>query len=245
MSRTATLCTLSLLFVLGCKGWHAPDAQSHSDGTNVLRTYQIPAGHQKDVERMLDVAYYPLSSSTTMIKARPAFVGGLMVLSAPEAIQEGVAELIRRLDGAPATPSVKTIEVTYWLVIAHPADKELIDQQLAALQAPLKELARVGTFHYELLERLQLSALDGQSGKLKSRLAKIQQTAGLEGDHVSLDFEMNTMLDIDHEASMHTALRLKPEQFGVLGEVGWDPSGKPLTASRDIMFVIARARAVE
>jgi hypothetical protein len=44
---------------------------------------------------------------------------------------------------------------------------------------------------------------------------------------------------------MHTALRLKPEQFGVLGEVGWDPSGKPLTASRDIMFVIARARAVE
>jgi hypothetical protein len=225
-----------------------PDPQ-----TTVLRTYVIPSGQQKVVERLLRGNSYPISvvsdkgAQTQFVHLNPQFTGdGYFILSAPIGIHEGVAQLLEELKSRPPTTGPTSIETTYWLVVGYPSAKTEIPSSLDAIAPALKGISDLGTIKFEPYETLQVTALDGEEAKAIANRAQVRQTVSADKD----SFDLRVQLEMRNTTSVpvgtiETSVRVKSGQFAVLGEAGFKPpgaQGAPLEDPRATLFYVLRTR---
>ncbi|HEY6177580.1 MAG TPA: hypothetical protein VIX73_24150 [Kofleriaceae bacterium] len=214
----------------------------------LLRTYQVPAGQEKLVERLLDgTTSYPVSTvsaqgnQTQFVNPRPHFTGnGYFVLSAPETIHDGVRQLLDELAKHGAPPAQPSIDATYWLVLGWPSKDAVISERLGDVAPALKTLGNLGPMRFELLERLELVALDGQEARTTGQVVHIKQTASRDGNMFQLRVEVNT--DGEITGKIETAVSVKPGQFAVFGQSGFVPKGAMLTEPKPTLFYVIRAQ---
>jgi hypothetical protein len=214
----------------------------------LLRTYQVPAGQEKLVERLLDgTTSYPVSTvsaqgiQTQFVNPRPHFTGnGYFVLSAPESIHEGVRQLLAELGKHGAPPAQPSIDATYWLVLGWPGKDAALPERLGEIAPALKTLGSLGPMRFELLERLELVALDGQEARTTGQAVHIKQTASRDGSMFQLRIE--AAADGEIAGRVETAVSVKPGQFAVFGQSGFVPKGAMLTEPKPTLFYIIRAQ---
>jgi hypothetical protein len=216
--------------------------------TIVLKTYKVPPGQEKLVQRLLDgTTSYPVSvvsaqgNQTQFVNPRPHFTGnGYFVLSAPETIHEGVRQLLDELGKHPAAPPQASIDTTYWLVLGWPAKDAVIPDRLAEIAPALKTLSSLGPMRFDLLERLALVALNDQEARASGQTAKIKQTAS----HDSGAFELRVEVETTGETlgRIDTTVTVKPGQFAVFGQSGFVLRGAMLTDPRPTLFYVVRAQ---
>lgn len=252
-----TRAPLLLALVFACRSpQEAPrpcgDCQSGSAAPGypmiVLKTYKVPDGQDKLVERLLDgTTSYPVSvvsaqgQQTQFVNPRPHFTGnGYFVLSAPESIHEGVRQLLVELAKHPAPPAQPSIDATYWLVLGWPGKDAAIPERLGEIAPALKTLGKLGPMRFELLERVELAAIDGDTAHARGESVGIEQTAARDG----AVFQLRIKADAQGESVAHieTTVTVKPGQFAVFGQSGFVPKGAALVEPRPTLFYLIRAQ---
>lgn len=214
----------------------------------VLRTYQVPAGQDKLVERLLDgTTSYPVSVvsaqgvQTQFVHPTPHFTGnGYFVLGAPETIQQGVRQLLDELARHPGAPAQSSVDTTYWLVLGWPAKDTAISERLADVAPALKTMSNFGAMRFELLERIELVALDGEQAHAGGQTAHVKQTASRDRNAMELRVEVSASGDTP--ATLETTVTVKPGQFAVFGQSGFVPRGAMQTDPKPTLFYVVRAQ---
>ena len=228
------------------------DCQSGSAAPNVplivMRTYKVPQGQDKLVERLLhNTTSYPIAVmsekgiNTQLVNPTPHFTGnGYFVLSAPENIQEGVRQLLEELAKNPAPPAPASIDATYWLVLGWPAKEASVPDRLSEITPALKGLASLGPMRFDLLERLELVALDGDEAHTLGNSSEIFQTAARDGN--SFELRVKLRADGDSPGRVDTTVTVKAGQFAVFGQSGFVPKGAAQSEPKPTLFYVVRAR---
>jgi len=213
-----------------------------------LRTYKVPDGQEKLVERLLDgTTSYPVSTvsaqgqQTQFVNPRPHFTGnGYFVLGAPEAIHEGVRQLLDELAKHPAPPAQPSIDASYWLVLGWPGKTAPLPERLGEIAPALKTLDNLGAMRFELLERVELVALDGQTAHATGQNVELEQTASRDGAVFQLRVKVNANGEI--RGKIETTVTVKPGQFAVFGQSGFIPVGAALVEPKPTLFYVIRAQ---
>jgi len=179
--------------------------------------------------------------NTQLINPQPHFTGnGYFVLSAPENIQDGVRQLLDELAKNPAPPVPASIDATYWLVLGWPAKETSVPDRLNEITPALKGLASLGPMRFDLLERLELVALDGDEAHTVGHSAEIHQTAARDGN--SFELRINLRADGDPPGKVDTTVSVKTGQFAVFGQSGFVPRGAAQAEPKPTLFYVVRAQ---
>jgi hypothetical protein len=228
------------------------DCQAGSGGATypiiVMRTYKVPLGQEKLVQRLLHhTTSYPIQvvssagTQTQMIQPEIHFTGnGYFVLSAPENIQDGVKQLLDELAKNPPPPPPASIDTTYWLVLGWPAKDTTVPDRLNEIAPALKGLANLGPMRFDLLERVELVALDGDEARTVGLNAEVKQTAARDGNAVQLNVEI--IASGDTTGRVTTTVTVKTGQFAVLGQSGFVPKNTLQLDQKPTLFYVVRAQ---
>jgi hypothetical protein len=237
----------------GCKQVERPAAGAVvADGQplpHILKTYEIPPGHATSLERLLRGNSYPIQivsaegAQTQFVRLNPQFTrSGFFVLSAPESIHAGVADILVKVAATEPAGGPPSLSVAYWLVLAWPTagGESPIPPELEAISGALESTTELGPRRFELLERLHITALDGEEGKTNGQYGVVRHTASSVGDGVELRLSINIMGG-RKEAGLETAVNVRPDQLAVLGQVGYIPDRYEGDGMPTLLFVV-RAR---
>lgn len=194
-----------------------------------LRTYVAPEGQEREVGRLLREINYPITTAgdggarAQFVLLRPQFTGGgHFVVAAPASIHEGIKELLADMAKTKGRASTPSLEVSYWVVLGRPAAKAEIAPELNEAGTAIQELGKLGPMKFDLLEKIRLITLDGEEGYVQGRYATVTQTGFLGQDEIELHLDLRVKGQYD-DTKLTTRLGLKPDQFGVLGQVGYGP----------------------
>ena len=214
-----------------------------SETAHILRTYQVPQGQDKTVARLLRGNMYPIQvtgaqgTQTQFVHLNPQLTGdGYFVLSAPIGIHEGVRQLLEELKSRRPKTGSPSVDVTYWLVLGYPSKESVIPDQLADLAPALKTMTNLGAMRFELFEKLEVNALDGEEARAKGARVELKQTASIDKDDVELRIEAQTAGDPWNK--METVITTHPGQFAALGQSGFHFQGAPATDLPTLFYVI-------
>jgi len=223
---------------------------------NLLRLYRAPNGHEAEVQRLLSEVSYPVPSSgkegrsTIFINLRPKFTGGgYFVLSAPKSIQEGVKELLKVLATTPPKAPRSTVQGDYWVVVGHPATEGevAIPAKLEEVKKALQPLLGLVPMRFTLLEKFQLTAVEGKRSTVVGRHGEVRQSTVVGQDGLELDLNIKVdQASGGTRGNLMTQVKLQPGQFAVLGQTGLKPA-KNQDASHEeeaTLFYIARLNLV-
>jgi len=230
LSRILTLGVLvTVALVLGCGTPGVADNPQNVE----LRIYSVPHGFENEVRSMLVSA---LGTDENRIGRASVGPAGKLVVVAPPGVQKGVEALVRELealDSPPPTPVPVTL--TYWMVVGKPAGGdgpatgpagrfEVVGNGLDDLAPALEQISRTqGPQQFALLERLQLSSSGDNWARVGGRHTRIDQRAATVQDNVVADLRINI-----RQYGLETQVKLKPSQFIVLGQSGYD--GDPVAS---------------
>jgi len=214
----------------------------------VMRTYKVPQGQEKLVGRLLhNTTSYPIAVmsekgiNNQLITPQPHFTGnGYFVLSAPENIQDGVRQLLDELAKNPQPPAPASIDATYWLVLGWPAKETTASDRLGEIAPALKGLANLGPMRFDLLERLEVLALDGDEARTIGNTAEVKQTAARDGNALELRLEVTA--HGDSPGKVDTTVTVKTGQFAVFGQSGFVPKGAAQSEPKPTLFYVVRAQ---
>jgi hypothetical protein len=246
--------TLAVALAAACRSTEPPTkmATATDASQTVMRTYRVPPGQDKAVERLLRGNSYPVSAAsdkgvadTHFVRLNPQFTGdGYFILTAPTGIQEGVVQLLDELKTRPAASGPTSIENTYWLVLGYPSAKPEIPEQLSTIAPALKGIADLGPMRFEPYETIQVTSLDGDEARATARLAEVRQTASADKDAIDIRLEIKVRGDEDSSTKdeIETNVRVKPGQFSVLGEAGFKPKGLGPNDVTPTLFYVVRTR---
>lgn len=236
-----------------CRSQDAASKPACGDGcqnetAQVMRTYQVPSGQDKTVERLLRGNSYPIQvvspagTNAQFVSLRPQFTGdGYFVLSAPIGIHEGVRQLLEELKTHPAKSGPPSVDVTYWFVLGYPSKDAVIPDQVAELAPALKSMANLGAMRFELFEKIEVNALDGEEAHTVAEHAEVRQTASIDKDSVQLRIEVKAAGEAA-AAFINTMVTTHPGQLTVLGQGGFRPRGTPSSAQSSTLFYMIRAK---
>ncbi len=202
----------------------APDPQSVVE----LKTYSVPHGYENEVRTMLQNALG--GDEAGRVEMGPS--GKLVVLARPS-IQDGVQAFIRELEDMESAPAPVPVTLNYWIVVGSPAGTVnansvqrhgmdgydvLGPDDLNDVAPALAEIAgSVGPIEFSLVERLRLSSMGGDRARVMGRRVQIGQYATTLSGHIVADLEIGI-----RGFQLSTQVKLKPDQFVVLGQTGYD-----------------------
>jgi hypothetical protein len=225
-----------LVWSAGCG---VTDAAAEQREPVVLETYKVPQGLESDVRSMLHTVMGGSESPVGRVTSGP---GGTIVVVAPESLHAGVERLIAELAALDAPAQPVPVELTYWFVVGRPVPdlpaghRTAPGSKLEVLAPVLEEIAQSqGPMEFRLLERLELASMGEIHATLSGTMARVQQRALVVQDNVVADLQINVV----GLGGVETRVKLKPEQFLVLGQSGYrDPSSSERGAGTEILFYV-------
>lgn len=204
-----------------------------------LRSYAVPEETARRMKQALSQVFntggWASADAKYVARADVGPGGQLLVLGTP-AIHEGVRAMVAEL-GKTQPTAPQTVEITFWLVLGKHGEGPK-DPALVEIQGTLDEIAKAeGPSQFSLHERLKVSALDGEHGETRGRIAIAEQRVNLIGSTAVGDIKVHA-----GKHHLETRLSFAPGQSIVLGESGYEPEGKPSGGDRDTtLYYVIRA----
>jgi hypothetical protein len=252
----SVLC-LSLLLI-GCQdhqrpatGFAAPTAAAspivRENYDPVPKLYDVPAGREAEVRRLLRGMSYPVSvithdgAQTQFVPLQATFTSDQhLIINAPPQYHPAIDEILKKLATSPVTP--QSFEVTYWIVRADAAKATTIAPDLAEIAGVLEQLPGLGTRAFAMLDHLSARTSDGDEAKLGGQVATIQQRLTSMPGIVDLELDMTVRAPgATAPAQIETQLRIKPDAPVVLGDSAATQTN--LDAPAALLLYIVRVRA--
>jgi hypothetical protein len=178
----------------------------------VLRTYEVPKGSARSVVSTLGDTFW--MGDQKLIGRATITPDGRLAVLATQNVQVGVQTLVDEITKHPPTYE-QSIELHYFVVFGKPAASPQPPPAGASeIQSALDEITRSqGPQTFTIAQRVQLSSLNGDDGKVETEQLKISQKAAQTNDgvdaHVAIQFAKNDKLE--------TRVHLVADHIVVLG----------------------------
>lgn len=240
---TRTLATaLAVLCFSSCDALRppgAPPATNGIPGNLVLRSYDVPNGGAQRLRSALkELLYFGSDGKDSNKYVGRADVGpdGKLIVLAPESVHEGVKALVASANAHPvAEPG--TVRLNYWVVVGAAGKSDAaLAPNLAEVAPALAELEKSdGPMSFTLVEKLQVSSLSGERGRLNGRDTSVRQFATVVDGQLTADLELERMAQ-----KLETRVRLEPGQLVVLASSG-APAKDQVDTGRSVYFLVRAA----
>jgi hypothetical protein len=201
----------------------------------VLRTYEVPNNGAERMRSVLKDLFWFGSDgkdSNKYVGRADVAPDGRLVVLAPENVHEGVKALVSATSNvAPKAP--ESVLLSYWIVTGAPGKHDGVQPELAEVSLALAEIEKHdGPMNFELTERIQVTSLSGERGKMDGRDTRVQQFGTLFDGHFTGDIRLERF-----GQSVDTRVRMKNDQLLVLGSSGL-PTKNPGDAPRNVYFLV-------
>lgn len=230
---------LALAALVGC-GVTIPEEESPT----LLRTYQVPADYQDELQRMLQSAMnHGGEAPIGRVTAGPR---GTLLVVAPQRIHRGVEQILEG-DFEPPAPAVP-VTIDYWLLVGRPLEGGA-EGEFSMVGGPAPQLAPVltqitasqGPTEFALLEQVSLTAIEQERATASGSSAQFEQRVTRADD----DLVANIQIINRGSNSITTRIALDRDQFVVLGQVGYAGGQRLFAEQRDsevqTLFYVLRA----
>lgn len=215
--RTILAIALFAITLAGCA--REPAAESAVDGDrnpNVIVTYEVPDGTAREVESVINSLLAPGGDGDRIGRAR-VLPNGLIVVSAPVAVQPGIEEFIDELRSRPAGEEQR-IRLHYWLLRGTPTGAGQVAADLRDIEAPLLDLASAaGPMRFERLDYAQQVMTSGGRAGVEGGVFNGNAEAAARGPRIALDLHLNAPSLRSH---VRTQMDLKDGETVVLAQMG-------------------------
>lgn len=243
MNRTfaAAFAVIAVLSLAACdlraRGDAAP--QGGVPTNLVLRSYEVPNGGAQRLRSVLkDLLWFGSEGKDSNKYVGRADVGpdGRLIVLAPESVHEGVKALVASVTTNPIKEP-GTIRLSYWVITGAPGKSEAPPAAGLAEVAPaLAELEKNdGPMSFTLVEKLQVSSLSGEQGKLNGRDTSVRQFATMVDGQLTADLSLDRM-----GQRLETRVRLEPGQVVVMASSG-APTKDQTDSGRTVYFLVRAA----
>ena len=204
-----------------------------------LRSYLVPVGHEQAAVDVLTRLFAAKESPARVSSAED----GRIVVLAPEALQRGVAEYLKALEGKPAAPR-PSVEMSYWIVLGKPGAVEQTQRHGPVARALDAIVKTHGPMGFQVLETLSVITQSDEHSSAQGLYAQVENTVSVVGDQVVA----NVQVDPVGPSQLHTRLGMPSNQFVVVGEGAYEVrpgdlgyAGTRNEADRRRLFYIVRA----
>lgn len=176
--RAPALAALVSVFI-GCHSAPKEDTDSL-----VLRTYDVPKGSARSVIATLDATFWMGEQQRRLGRVSTTPDGRVLVL-ASQNVQVGVQTFVDEITKHPPTFD-QSIELHYFVVLGKPASSpQPPPAGVSEIQPALDEIVRSqGPQTFTLTQRVRLSSVNGDDGKVETEQVKIWQKAAQTNDGV-------------------------------------------------------------
>lgn len=239
LSRTL-LVALTVLVFTSCEQRSSAVTAAGAVPTNlVLRSYEVPGGGAQRLRAVLgQLLWFGSEGKDSNKYVGRADVGpdGRLIVLAPESVHEGVKALVASVTASPLKEP-GTIRLSYWVVTGTPGKSEApLAPALTEVQPALAELEKNdGPMSFTLVEKLQVSSLSGEQGKLNGRDTSVRQQATLLEGQLTADLSLDRM-----GQHLETRVRLAPGQLVVMASSG-APTKDQTDSGRTVYFLVRAA----
>ena len=209
----------------------------------VLRTYDVPKGSARTVVATLDATFWMGEQQRRLGRVSITPDGRLLVL-ASQNVQVGVQTLVDEITKHPPTYE-QSIELHYFVLLGKPAaSPQPPPAGVSEIQPALDEIARSqGPQTFTLAQRVRLSSLNGDDGKVETEQVKIWQKAALTNDGV--DALVGIQLAKSDKSAfgdrIETRVQLGADRIAVLGATSQHADASDGSALYYVVRVAPRA----
>jgi len=240
--RTGSFFLLAALAAPGCRGPDALSVDAHvasaaevspDPAIPIMRTYEAPAGRAEELASVLQRVLSSPPDMAPIGKAR-AMDGDRVIVVAPAGIHTGIEHLCAQLEQRGSAPA-RSVEITYWLVHAKPAEHTDVSAA-PEIEAALQEIAATaGPTAFTLFERATLSSMLNAEAKTSGARAEFEQvaTAHERGIVADVDISLRTA-----SGRLETRISVQPGKTVVIGQNGVEGDDARL-------FYVLRAELVD
>lgn len=195
---------LALFLMTGC--------QQTVDSTPVVQTYAVPEHAKSDI---LEAVNRVLTASEKKTVGQASLLpNNKLLVVAPEAIQQELAKVLQELQNLPA-PKHNMLQSQYWVLQARPRTNEQASNTIPELNDALAAIEKAqGPLQFQLLERLEVTTVNGHRAEIKGRHAAIEQN--LDWTETAVAGSL-TVQNGRGELALNTDISLPPGKTLVLG----------------------------
>ncbi len=260
MTRTSSLLTLALLGACTSRDtklatFEVPRPDQMLGGNISPRSYDIPIGHAAEIRRLFKsnegAMSYPIAvvsaagTQTQFVNPQPVFIGeSRFVVGMPEGHHAALEQIVASLATSSVPPVAESYEMTYWVVLAKPAEVTSIASDLGEITGTLDKLGALGTQAFTLVDRVGGRVTDGDNADLRSVRTKISQKMSTDNGALQLHLELEENAPPDKQPGPYvkTTLRIKPDQPIVLAD---SALRQPVATENGLLLYVVRARRVD
>ena len=209
----------------------------------VLRTYEVTKGSARSVVATLDATFWMGEQQRRLGRVSITPDGRLLVL-ASQNVQVGVQTLVDEITKHPPTYE-QSIELHYFVLLGKPAaSPQPPPAGVSEIQPALDEIVRSqGPQTFTLAQRVRLSSLNGDDGKVETEQVKIWQKAALTNDGV--DALVGIQLAKSDKSAfgdrIETRVQLGADRIAVLGATSQHADASDGSALYYVVRVAPRA----
>lgn len=205
----------------------------------VLRSYEVPNNGAQRLRGVLrELLWFGSENKDANKYVGRADVGpdGRLVVLAPESVQEGVKALVASVTANPVKEP-GTVRLDYWVVLGAEGNKGgAIPSAMQEISPALAELEKNdGPMSFTLVEKLSVSSLSGERGRLNGRDTSVRQFTTVVDGRVVSDLELERF-----GQKLETRVRLVPGQIAVLASSG-APVKDGVDSGRSVYFLVRAA----
>lgn len=212
--QVATGAATLLIFLVVCWGCGNGDDHSNGEPPPLLRAYEVTPELAPELTTILNELLWRSEGIPPAGRVRLSPSGQLLV-AAPESVHDGIEEIIAKMETAPQDPA-PMIAITYWIVAGHPTGETTWSPRLREVEQALETVTSAeGSMTFDLIEKVELHSLSGESGSTESRLYRIDQKATARGDRVFSNLQIKGKYQ---GGNITSRVNLRPDQFLVLGQ---------------------------
>jgi hypothetical protein len=197
-----------VLLLTGCPKGSTADANPLE-----LHTYEVPKGTVRGLETVVKDVFW-VADKTPPVGRATITPDGRLAVVAPHNMQAGVQELVDQVAKSP--PSLEpTIELHYWLVLAHPAAAvSPAPPGTKEIETALAEIQRsIGPQTFSGIQKVDLATLSDETGRIEGQDLKVEQQAVQTSDGVFATIRIDL---VRNPGRLSTRVHLKPDQVLVL-----------------------------
>jgi hypothetical protein len=187
----------------------------------VLRTYAAPRNRGDDLAKSLQRVLIVGEERHGSVQQLD---DGRLLVVAPTSVQDGVAELCHASETSPVPSAPATVELSYWVVLAEPAETADASALPRSLAPAMDEIVhRNGPHRFELLDTTRIASIPHAWAQSNGANAKFTQTTSLFEDELLADIAIDM-----HGAEFNTRVALRPGELAVIGQSTQRPSANPM-----------------
>lgn len=208
-------------------------------GAMVMRSYVVKGDHADEVRSALQAALRGSGDDKTYLGRVTLAPNGQLIVTAPESIHRGVANLLSDVLAYSPGPT-PTIKLEAWFVKGS-VNAGASDSKLAEVQPALAAITEAqGINKFQLIEKLTIHTRAGHDGDVQgiNAMMRAEPTLRRSGTEHSAVFTKLSLRLVRGGTNLNAEMEMQPGELLVLGQSAYQPDGAAGSDDQTLYYIV-------